>query len=220
MTLLTLQRARYVLAQQGEWIFDGLLQGEVLEYVVTLCTLFRLMAAPKQNPANLANMTALCDRFQFLHTRLMPPPCRPLQFHRLQHGVESVKDFGPMFIYWCFRAERTMGRLVKMVRRRNGVEAHLSAVLRRELMGRQMCGMPAAAESCLQEIATTFGHAGPLVARKSDQDLWKFAYRIIQRRERLGYRLDLAKFPEGSPLTGSSWQKLPRTEFDFFRSSL
>eukprot|EP00808_Paulinella_micropora_P016863 g7422.t1 len=99
----------YVLAQQGEWIFDGLLRGQVLEYVVTLCILFRLMAAPKQNPARLATMMTLCDR--------------PLQFHRLQHGVESVKNFGPMFIYWCFRAERTMGRLVKMVRRRNGVEA-------------------------------------------------------------------------------------------------
>eukprot|EP00808_Paulinella_micropora_P012749 g72488.t1 len=128
----------YVLAQQGEWIFDGLLRGEVLEYVVTLCTLFRLMAAPKQNPARLATMMTLCDRFQYIHTRLMPPPCRPLQFHRLQHGVESVKDFGPMFIYWYFRAERTMGRLVKMVRRRNGVEAHLPAVLRKELIGRQM----------------------------------------------------------------------------------
>eukprot|EP00808_Paulinella_micropora_P029722 g55441.t1 len=177
MTLLTLQRARYVLAQQGEWIFDGLLREEVLEYVVTLCTLFRLMAAPKQNPARLATMMTLCDRFQYIHTRLLPPPCRPLQFHRLQHDVELVKDFGPMFIYWCFRAERTMGRLQK---------------------------------SCLQEITTTSGHA--------DQQLWKFAYRIIRRRKRLGYRLDFAKFPEGSPLRVSGWQMLLETEHDFCMS--
>jgi len=204
---------RYVLAQQGEWIFDGLLTGEVLEYVVTLCTLFRLMAARKQSPELLASMMTLSDRFQFLHVKLMPPPCRPLQFHRLQHGVESVKDFGPMFIYWCFRAERVMGRLVKMIRRRTDVEAHLAAVLRRELIGRQMCGLPAAAEICLQELVQVVQHTNPRL-----QELANFAYRIIRRRERLGYRLDLIKFPEGSPLRVSGWQRLPRTQLEVFRS--
>eukprot|EP00808_Paulinella_micropora_P012401 g5321.t1 len=67
----------YVLSQQGDWIFQGLLLGEFLEYAVTMCTIFRLFAASEPD-----------DR------KLMPPPCRPLQFHRLEHGVESVKEFG------------------------------------------------------------------------------------------------------------------------------
>jgi len=186
---------------------------------VTLCTLFRLMASLKQTPELLASMMTLCERFQFLHTKLMPPPCRPLQFHRLQHGVESVKDFGPMFIYWCFRAERVMGRLVKMVQRRNDVEAHLAAVLRRELIGRQMCGLPAAAESCLQKFVGVSDYSDPLPETEEINELLaKFAHRIIARRERLGYRLDLSKFPEGSPLRVSRWKTLSSNELQSFRS--
>eukprot|EP00808_Paulinella_micropora_P002466 g33339.t1 len=81
----------YILSQQGDWIFQGLLSGEFLEYAVTMCTIFRLFAASEPDDRSLDILDGLVKRFDYLHRKLMPPPCRPLQFHRLEHGVESVK---------------------------------------------------------------------------------------------------------------------------------
>ena len=51
--------ARYVLAQQGEWIFQGLLTGEFLEYAVTLCAIFRLFAASEPDDRSLDTLRQL-----------------------------------------------------------------------------------------------------------------------------------------------------------------
>eukprot|EP00808_Paulinella_micropora_P000388 g33056.t1 len=88
----------------------------------------------------------------------MPSPCRPLQFHRLQHGVESVKDFGTMFTYWCFRGENngTTGKNDSPTLRCRSTPGRRSE----EGINRTSsvwAAVPAAAESCLQEIITTFG---------------------------------------------------------------
>eukprot|EP00808_Paulinella_micropora_P000076 g68150.t1 len=158
----------YVLSQQGDWIFRGLLSGEFLEYAVTMCTIFRLLAASEPD-----------DR------KLMPPPCRPLQFHRLEHGVES----------------RLMGRLVKMLRRRNGIEAHLAAVIRRVQLGRVMCGLLGPAEEALEHFELQSAAARALrrtgtAEAKLKLKLSALATKITARRERRCYRLNLEKFPE------------------------
>ena len=213
---------RYVLAQQGEWIFQGLLAGEFLEYCVTLCTLFRLLAAPAPNKQSLKAEADLVVRFEYLHKRVMPPPCRPLQFHRLRHAVESVEEFGPVFIYWCFRGERLMGRLVKMLRWRNDIEAHLAALIKRVVLGRVMCGLVGPAEEALARFVlsaaadTALRNAGAL-ERKQKLMMSVLATKIMSRRERRGYRLNLDKFPEGAPLRVRGWRDLKRDEEKLFR---
>jgi len=221
---------RYTLEQQGEWIFAGLLQGELLEYVVTLCTIFRLLAAPAQTEQSVQALARLGVRFQYLHRKLLPPPCRPLQFHRLSHAIESIKVLGPVFIYWCFRSERVMGRLVKMLRRRHRIEAHLAVLLRRIVFARQICGLTAAAENALQEFVrmplclvreplfVPHGTDPELAVKEHQQrslNMAALATRISSRRERLGYRINVDKFPEGSPLVVSDWRTFSRKERTF-----
>lgn len=210
--------ARYVLAQQGEWIFQGLLTGEFLEYAVTLCAIFRLFSASEPDDRSLDTLRQLVVRFEYLHKKLMPPPCRPLQFHRLRHGIESVEEFGPVFIYWCFRSERLMGRLVKMLRRRNGIEAHLAAIIRRVQLGRVLCGLMGPADQALEHFVLATAAARALQTEGTEEAKTKLklsalATKIMARRERRGYRLNLEKFPEGAPLrVRGTWRALAADE--------
>eukprot|EP00808_Paulinella_micropora_P009248 g12763.t1 len=177
-----------------------------------------LFAASEPDDRSLDILDGLVKRFDYLHRKLMQPPCRPLQFHRLEHGVESVKEFGPVFIYWCFRSERLMGRLVKMLRRRNGIGAHLAAVIRRVQLGWVMCGLLGPAEQALEHFVLESAAARALrrtgtAEAKLKLKLSALAAKVMARRERRGYRLNLEKFPEGAPLrVRGSWRNLAADE--------
>lgn len=70
---------RYILASQcGEWIFNGLLGGAHKEYVVLLCTIFRLLASPLITDSVIRTLSNLERRFQVLHRQLLPPIAAPL----------------------------------------------------------------------------------------------------------------------------------------------
>eukprot|EP00808_Paulinella_micropora_P000445 g65370.t1 len=191
----------YVLAQQGEWIFLGLLAGEFLEYCATLCTLFRLLAAPAPNKQSLKAKADLVIRFEYLHKRVMSPPCMPLQFLRLHHGVESVQEFGTVFIYWCFRGERLMGRLVKMLRRSVDIEAHLAALIRRVVLGRVMCGLVGPAEEALARFVLSA--AADSALRNAD---------ALETKRKL--------IMSGAPLRVRGWRKLQEDEKKLFTEHL
>eukprot|EP00808_Paulinella_micropora_P002465 g33312.t1 len=98
-----------------------------------------------------------------------------------------------------------MGRLVKMLRRRNGIEAHLAAVIRRVQLGRVMCGLLGPVEQALEHFVLESAAARALrgtgtAEAKLKLKLSALAAKVMARRERRGYRLNLEKFPEGAPL--------------------
>ena len=216
---------RYILASQcGEWIFNGLLTGAHKEYVVTLCTIFRLLASPVITPAVLRALFDLERNFQVMHRNLLPPVAAPLQFHRIGHIIETCQKFGPVFIYWTFRSERIMGQTVRKLPRRVEVEACLEGVILKGLLARHKLGLITMAEEVLlecQSIASVKQKDVPLQDADSDfpqsqpqkrrrgrprvklareEHLSLLAQNMMECRERLGYRLNLVKYPNGTPL--------------------
>jgi len=212
-------------SQCGEWIFDGILKGKKKEYVVLLCTIFRLMAAPVVTPALVTTLTQLERNFQTLHRELMTPLSSPLQFHRLSHMVQCLKKFGPVFIYWTFRSERTMGQAVKRLNRRSDVEDCLQGVILKGLLARHVMGTITAAQDVLVEIQQATGSGG--IPEDADdvedkvpsreQHMSRLAEVMMSRRERRGCRLNLLKFPNGTPLMIASMRLLQQTEAEQIR---
>ena len=223
---------RYILASQcGEWIFNGLLGGAHKEYVVLLCTIFRLLASPLITDSVIRTLSNLERRFQVLHRQLLPPIAAPLQFHRIGHIIESCQMFGPVFIFWTFRSERVMGQAVRKLPRRVEIEACLEGVIVRGLLARHKQGTITMAEDALyacQGVATVGkedreGESSespspkrrrgrPLLTMSREQHLSGLAVNMIKRRERLGYRLNLLQYPNGTPLVKQAPRSLRSEE--------
>eukprot|EP00808_Paulinella_micropora_P024927 g36500.t1 len=92
----------YILASQcGEWIFDDLLSGDRKQYVVTLCTLFRLFASPNITGRVVGALARLEGRFQTLHRKLLPPIAAPLVFHRIGHIIECPAVWACLYLLDC-----------------------------------------------------------------------------------------------------------------------
>jgi len=216
----------YVLALCGEWIFDGLIpNAALLEYCVTLCTIFRLLGATTITPKLLDILTRLEQRFQFLHLAVMPPIARPLVFHRIGHMIRDVRNFGPMLLWWCFRNERFIGQITRTLRRRCDIESHVEANIVRNKLGRGLVGTQAVAQEDLEWLQSL----EPLAADEGEDALRNDARRlhlsslagtILERRERKGTRLNLVRFPEGSPLGFSGWRLALQDERDAARYSI
>eukprot|EP00808_Paulinella_micropora_P010169 g38691.t1 len=123
----------HVLSQCGEYIFDGLIDdADFKEYLTTLCCIFRLAASKK----------------------IVPPMCHPLQLHRIRHLLENVSDVGPVELYWCFRMERIIGRLVSSMNRRSDVEAVMENIVIRSRIGRMKLGTVVVAHDDLENLQT------------------------------------------------------------------
>eukprot|EP00808_Paulinella_micropora_P024932 g36505.t1 len=92
----------YILASQcGEWIFDDLLSGDRKQYVVTLCTLYRLFASPNITGRVVGALARLEGRFQTLHRKLLPPIAAPLVFHRIGHIIECPAVWACLYLLDC-----------------------------------------------------------------------------------------------------------------------
>jgi len=184
-----------------------------------LCSIFRLMASPVVTPRLVKTLTQLERSFQSLHRQLMSPVTSPLQFHRLSHMVECMKKFGPVFLYWTFRSERTMGQTVKRLNRRSDVEDCLQGVVTRGLLARHILGTIAEAQDVLVGIqAYSSRHNSADIdvdmVPPSFRDLCmsRLATVMMLRRERRGCRLNLLKFPNGTPLNNVSKRRLEDIE--------
>eukprot|EP00808_Paulinella_micropora_P000289 g33162.t1 len=199
----------------------GSSKGKKKEYVVLLCTIFCLIAAPVVTPALVTTLTQLERNFQTLHRQLMSPVSSPLQFHRLSHMVQCLKKFGPVFIYWTFRSERTKGQAVKRLNRRSDVEDCLQEVVMKGLLARHILGTITMAQDVLVQIQTT--RSGRIRADAGDVEdqapsshrekhMSRLAAAMMLRRERRGCRLNLVKFPNGTPLTIASKRRLEPME--------
>eukprot|EP00808_Paulinella_micropora_P007627 g34164.t1 len=226
----------YILASQcGEWIFNGLLTGAHKEYVVLLCAIFRLLTSPVITNSVIKTLANLERRFQAVHRQLLPPIAAPLQFHRIGHIIQSCQMFGPVFIYWTFRSERVMGQTVRKLPRRVEVEACLEGVILRGLLARHKQGTITMAEDALyacQGVAIVGKEEGfedresesseppipkrrrgrPLLTLSREEHLSRLAVNMLKRRERLGYRLNLVKYPNGAPLVKQAPWRLKREE--------
>jgi len=211
----------YTLALCGEWIFQGLIEdAKLLEYCVTLCTIFRLLAAPIITPRLTATLDRLETVFQRLHVEVMPPIARPLVFHRIGHLIQDVKKFGPMFRWWTFRNERYIGQLMRTLRRKNDIESHVEANIIRNKLGRFLTGTQVKAQADLEwlqdlePVDVALSHPEN-VRRKA---MTEIAAAILRRRERTGTRLNLVKHPETSPLRVVARRATQQEEKDAVRS--
>ena len=223
----------YALSQCGEWIFDGLIQdADFKEYVTTLCCIFRLATSKKVTEELSEKLGRLEARFQSLHRRIVPPVCHPLQFHRIRHLLDNVSDIGPVVLYWCFRMERIIGRLVSSMNRRSGVEAVMENIVIKSRIGRMKLGTVIIAQDDLEKLQTLSRSVDEkeVACEIIDDDsfmgsspptredfLSAIASDILERRERLGTRLNIVKYPEGSPLTKSRWRSLHDNELQEIR---
>eukprot|EP00808_Paulinella_micropora_P005604 g10655.t1 len=235
------KQERYILASQcGEWIFDDLLSGDRKQYVVTLCILFRLLASPVITGRVVGALARLERRFQTLHRKLLPPIAAPLVFHRIGHIIESVQLFGAVFIFWIFRSERIMGQAVHKLPRRIEVEACLEGVIIKGLLARNKLGTITMAKDALLAClaiapATKADHEDPELSGKAsrkkcgpltgpttsrEEYVSKLAHTLIQRRERLGHRLNLVKHPNGTPLVMQAPRHLTQRELQVQTSTI
>jgi len=228
----------YVLSQCGEWIFDGLIENvEFKEYVTTMCCIFRLAASKKVSGELSETLRRLEARFQRLHGEIVPPMCHPLQFHRIRHLLENVSDIGPVVLYWCFRMERIIGRLVSSMNRKHDVEAVMETIVIKSRIGRIKLGTTVVAQDDLEKLQTLSVDDSEVASEIIDSDLSDLdsktessktmvtreeymsdiASDILERRERVGTRLNVTRFPEGSPLTKMPWRSLRQHELQEIR---
>eukprot|EP00808_Paulinella_micropora_P003526 g33525.t1 len=75
-----------------------------------------------------------------------------LQFHQIRHLLENVSDVGPVVLYWCFRMQRIIGRLVSSMNRRSDVEAFMENIVIRSRIGRMKLGTVVVAQDDLEKL--------------------------------------------------------------------